>query len=264
MTTIESTPDIGVTLDAHVALVELRRPPHNFMDVAIVDALAGAFERLDALDDCRAVVLASQGKSFCAGANFAPPPADGEPPVTRGLVAEDLYRQAVRLFRFGKPVVAAVHGAAIGGGLGLAVSADFRVTCREAVFSANFARLGMHAGFGLSHTLPVLVGLQKASLLLYTGRRIHGDEAFAIGLADELVDASRVRDAALALAGEIAASAPLVVRSHRYSLRRGLAERVEVATEREAYEQRWQRMTEDHKEGVAAVAARRLPVFRGR
>ena len=84
---------------------------------------------------------------------------------------------AVRIFRAKKPIVAAVHGAAIGGGLGLAVSADFRVTCPEARFSANFTKLGFHPGFGLTTTLPELVGKNNAELIFYTSRRVTGEEA---------------------------------------------------------------------------------------
>jgi len=175
-----------------------------------------------------------------------------------------LYKEAIRLFRTRKPVVAAVHGAAVGGGLGLALSADFRVTCAEARFCANFSRLGFHQGFGLSVTLPRLVGPQKAALLLYTGRRVPGDEAVTIGLADKLVAESDVRKEALALAGEIAISAPLAIQSIRETLRRGLADQVEAATERELVEQDWQRKTEDFREGVNAMSARRTPNFSGR
>src|SRR5690606_13245125 len=137
-------------------------------------------------------------------------------------------KEASRLFRTRKPIVAAVHGAAIGGGLGLACVADFRVTCQEARFSANFTRLGFHPGFGLTATLPRLVGPQMAALLFYTGRRIPGDEAVRIGLADLLVPQAEVRSAAEALATEIAQSGPLAVVATRETLRRGLADAVEA------------------------------------
>ena len=174
------------------------------------------------------------------------------------------YAEAMRLFRNRKPLVAAVEGAAVGAGLGLALLADFRVTCPEARFSANFNRLGFHPGFGLSLTLPRLVGAQKAAMLFYTGRRIGGEEAVAIGLADELVDKVQVLPRAMALTQDIAASAPLAVASTRRSLREGLAEQVAEANQQELAIQREQFRTEDFREGVAAMAARRLPVFHGR
>ena len=157
-----------------------------------------------------------------------------------------------------------MHGPAVGGGLGLSLVADFRVTCAEARFSANFTRLGFHPGFALTYTLPRLIGVQKAALMFYTGRRLGGEEAVAIGLADVLVTQAEVREEALKLAGEIAVSAPLAVVSTRTTLRTGLVEQVRRAVAREGSEQSWQRQTEDFKEGIAAMAARRVPQFQGK
>ena len=145
--------DIGVDLDGHVAVVEIRRPPHNFFDHELIGEIAAAFDELDADGDCRAIVLASQGKSFCAGADFGKG-EDGDP-MYRLRDPGQLYREAARLFSAKTPIVGAIHGAAVGGGLGLAMVPDFRVTCPEARFSANFTRLGFHPGFGLTVTLPV-------------------------------------------------------------------------------------------------------------
>lgn len=253
--------DIAVARDGHVAVVEIRRPPHNFFDNALIGEIADVLEALDADPECRAVVLAAEGKSFCAGADFSSRPDTGA--ASEGGRAKHLYKEGIRLFRTRKPIVAAVHGPAVGGGLGLALVADFRVTCPEARFSANFTRLGFHPGFGLTTTLPRLVGPQQAALLFYTGRRIPGDEAARIGLADLLVAQNEVRSAAMALAVEIAQSGPLAVLSTRETLRRSLAEAIEAATERELVEQEWLRRTADFKEGVAAMADRRLPDFKG-
>jgi len=255
--------DLDVTLLGHVGTVEIRRPPNNFFDNALINEIAQAFEALDADPQCRAIVLAAEGKAFCAGADLSNRPETGSVSEADPR-AKHLYKEAVRLFRNRKPIVAAVHGAAIGGGLGLALVADFRVTCKEARFSANFTRLGFHPGFGMTMTLPRLVGHQHAALLFYTGRRIPGDEAVRIGLADFLVDQIEVRNTAQALALEIALSAPLAVMSTRQTLRRALADAVESATERELVEQEWLRRTADFKEGVAAMAGRHMPNFVGR
>ena len=96
-------------------------------------------------------------------------------------------------------------------GLGLALVPDLRVTCPEARFSANFTRLGFHPGFGLTHTLPALIGPAKAAMMFYTSRRVPGEEAYRIGLADLLVAQSEVRAAAQKLAAEIAENSPLGV-----------------------------------------------------
>jgi len=256
--------DIGVSLSGHVATIEIRRPPNNFFDNALIAEIGEAFERLDDDPQCRAIVLAAQGKAFCAGADFSTRPETGSASEAEGSGAKHLYKEALRMFRNKKPVIAAVHGPAVGGGLGLALVADFRVTCPEARFSANFNRMSFHPGFGLTTTLPRLVGPQQAALLFYTGRRVPGDEAVRIGLADVLVPQAEVPSAALALATEIAQSGPIAVMSTRETLRRGLADRIEASTERELVEQDWQRRTEDFREGVKAMAERRLPNFNGR
>ena len=257
--------DIGVEKGGHVALVEIRRPPNNFFDVALIKEIADAFEALDTDAECRALVLAAQGKSFCAGANFGNDDRDGGELLSGPRPgAAHLYIEGTRLFRTKKPIIAAIHGAAVGGGLGLAMVADFRVTCAEARFCANFTRLGFHPGFGLTVTLPAVIGPTKAALMFYTSRRVPGDEAHAMGLADVLVPQDQVRSAALSLAAEIAENSPLGLIATRATLRGDLADRVRAATERELAEQTRLRKTGDFKEGVKAMAERRTPIFTGR
>jgi enoyl-CoA hydratase/carnithine racemase len=142
--------------------------------------------------------------------------------------------------------------------------ADFRVTCPEARFSANFTRLGFHPGFGLTVTLPEVIGKTKAALMFYTSRRVPGEEAYAWGLADALVPQAEVREASLKLAAEIAENSPLGLVATRGSMRGTLADRVLKATEHELQEQTCLRKSDDFKEGVKAVAERRLPKFLGR
>ena len=259
--------DIGIEKTGHVALVEIRRPPNNFFDIPLIKEIAAAFEEFDTDIDIRAVVLASQGKVFCAGANFgdgAMLDKEGRRPGEPMPGVQSLYIEGNRLFRTKKPIVAAIHGAAVGGGLGLAMVADFRVTCPEARFSANFTRLGFHPGFGLTVTLPAVIGETKAALMFYTSRRVPGDEAYAWGLADVLVPQGEVREASLKLAAEIAENSPLGLIATRNSMRGTLADRVLKATEHELQEQTRLRKTDDFKEGVKAVAERRVPDFTGR
>jgi len=141
---------------------------------------------------------------------------------------------------------------------------DFRVVCPEARFTANFVKLGFHPGFALTHTLPRLIGQQQAHKLFLTGRRIGGEEAYAIGLADVLTDKENLRAEAIKLAAEIAENAPLAVVSVRKTMRAGLAEAVKAQTDHEGAEQYRLQQTHDHKEGVKAVAERRPGNFQGR
>lgn len=252
--------DLAVEIDDdYVATVEIRRPPNNFFDKRLIADLADAFEKIDNDPLCRAIVLCSEGKHFCAGANFAGDSASD----IQGDDGRHLYDEAARLFRTRTPVVAAIQGAAIGGGLGLALMPDFRVAAPEARFSANFARLGFHHGFALSVTLPNLVGQQRAMEMLYTGRRVAGDEAFAMGLCDKLVPLKEVRSEAHAFAAEIAASAPLAIDSIRETLRGSLVDSIVAATDREKAEQERLQKTKDFREGIRAMRERRVPDFRG-
>jgi enoyl-CoA hydratase/carnithine racemase len=265
--------DIGIERHGHVGLIEIRRPPLNFFDVTLINQIADALEEFDRDLQIRSSVLAAQGKAFCAGANFSDPARQeqekreqekkGDPADNLGPI-NHLYIQAVRIFRSKKPIVAAIHGAAIGGGLGLAVSADFRVTCPEARFSANFTKLGFHPGFGLTVTLPELIGKNNAELMFYTSRRVTGEEAYRWGLANECVPQDQVRPVAMKLAGEIAECSPLGLLSTRATMRAGLADRVLAATNHELVEQTRLRATEDFKEGVKATAERRAANFKGR
>ena len=243
--------------DDHVAVVEFDRPPSNFFDLSLLTHLAEACEGLADDGNTRAIVLCSNGRTFCAGADFTSSSDDRDP----GAV----YEQALRLFRQPLPMVAAVQGAAIGGGLGLVMAADFRIASPEARFAANFAQIGIHHGFGLSVTLPRVVGLQVAMDLLYTGRRIKAAEAHSAGLVDTVIDpSSNLRDEARAFAAEIATSAPLAVRAIRHTLRGDLAAQFAAATAHERGEQQKLFHTDDFREGVAAVAARRPGRFTGR
>jgi enoyl-CoA hydratase/carnithine racemase len=142
--------------------------------------------------------------------------------------------------------------------------ADFRVTCPEARYCANFTRLGFHPGFGLTVTLPAVIGETKAALMFYTSRRVSGEEAYAMGLADVLVPQDQVRDAAIRLATEIGENSPLGLIATRMTMRNGIADRVLKATDHELEEQTRLRKTEDFKEGVNAVSERRIPNFKGR
>lgn len=256
MATGERYGDIAVEVgDDFVATVEFQRPPNNHISVELVDGLLAALEDLDADDRCRAVVLCAAGKHFCAGADLAQGGARSD---GRGV-----YDHADKFFETATPIVAAVQGAAVGAGLGVAMIADFRVAAPEARFSANFARLGFHHGFVLSATLPRVVGHQKALEMLYTGARLKGEEALAIGLADRLAPLDRVRDEARSLAVEIATSAPLAVASIRETMRGDLPAAIRAAIPRERAEQNRLRETDDYREGVRAMADRRTPTFTG-
>lgn len=207
----------------------------------------------------RALVLCSEGKHFCAGANFAA----GEAESDRMQSSKRLYGHALRLFEIRIPIIAAVQGAAVGGGLGLACAADFRVASPGTRFHANFSSLGFHPGFGLSATPPSIVGAQHAMDMLYASRRIDGRRAREIGLVDRFVADGSQRAEAVQWACELAELAPLAVQSIKATLRGHLTQRVRKALERELAEQGRLWQTNDSKIGIAASLERRRPEFTG-
>jgi enoyl-CoA hydratase/carnithine racemase len=247
---------IDVSPDGHRARVTIDNPPHNYFDRTLLAGLAERCELLAAQPGCRVVVIASTGPDFCAGADLRRPAPANDP---RGL-----YREALRLFALEIPVVAAVQGRAIGGGVGLACAADFRVCGPSSRFDLNFARIGLHHGFGLSITLPELVGPQRAAELCLTARRIDGPEAVQLGLCDRLAPTDHeLLAVADELAVAIAGSAPLAVRAMRASLRGDRLERIRAALDREQDRQLELAGTADLREGIAAARDRRPPRFVG-
>ena len=256
--------DIHIARDDFVATVIIDRPPVNSMSVDLMRDLGDALEELGKDGATRAVVLATRGKVFCAGADLTRRAdeigiaARADSPGTNPL-----YDQAVRLFSTELPIVAAIQGAAVGAGLGLAMVADIRIATPEARFTANFVKLGFHPGFGLTYTLPRLIGRGPAEVMFLTGARLDAQEALRIGLVNEIVLEKDLLSAAQTHAASIAQNAPLAVRSTRKTLRADLAACVRAATDREFEEQQWLMKTDDFREGVKAVNERRPGDFKG-
>jgi enoyl-CoA hydratase/carnithine racemase len=254
--------DVTVDRRELVSVVTLRRPPNNFLTEPALRRLADAIEAL--AGTARAAVLCSEGRSFCAGADFR---SDEAPDPTTGGSFEArtgaFYRQAVRIFASPVPLVAAVQGPAVGAGFGLALACDLRVVGTGAWFQANFVRLGIHPGFALSALLPQAVGAGRAAELFLTGRRVQAAEAGQIGLAQHVVDPGAEVAAALAMAEEIAAGAPLAISATRATLRAGLVEAATRAMEHELAQQTALAGTADATEGVRAMLEGRPPHFVG-
>lgn len=253
--------DVHISRDGFVATMTIDKPPINAVSVDLMRDLADALEGLDKDGVTRAVVLATAGKVFCSGADLSNRTSEG--PIPERSI-NPLYDQAVRLFSTELPIIAAVQGAAVGAGLGLSLIADFRVAAPEARFAANFTKLGFHPGFGLTYTLPRLIGRQNAAMMFLSGERYDASEALEMGLIDDLVDLPRLLQRAQTMAATIAENAPLAVRSTRKTLRGDLAAAVRAATDHEFSEQQWLMKTDDFKEGVRAVSERRAGDFKGR
>ena len=256
--------------ERHVTTITLNRPDNrNSMTPDLLEALAEAVSRARADEDLRCLVVTGRGSSFCAGADFrsgGAPPERGQPPryVAPHERLYGSYAPFLSLLDVEVPVIAAMQGHAIGGGLGLALVCDLRVANAGSRYGANFVRLGLHPGMATTWLLPRLMGVPRAVEFLLTGRVVSGAEAAAAGLVHYAVEGDEVLPRALELAREIASAAPLAVRWTKRSIYEGLGWDPRRAARREAQLQSRSTETEDAREGIAALLGKRDPVFRGR
>jgi enoyl-CoA hydratase/carnithine racemase len=210
----------------------------------------------------RCVVVTGTGTSFSAGADFKSTfSREGAAPNERSYA---MYIPFLTLLDIAVPVIAAVNGHAVGGGFGLALLCDLRIGALDAKYGANFVRLGLAPGMAISYLLPRLVGLARASDLMLTGRLVDGREAEALGILNRAVAAEEVLPAAMQLARTIADNGPLAVRATKHALHRGLELHIREAAHAEAYAQAETLATDDAREGIAALLAKRPPKFTGR
>ena len=252
---------VTVDVDGHVALLTFANPPVNFATVSLLRLIADQLEQLDRQTEIRAIVLSAAGTVFCAGADLVSENgfgAEGNDPL------REFYDQALRIYACQKPLIAAVQGAAIGAGLGLAVAADFRVAAPTAKFSANFVKLAFHPGFGLTYTLPQLIGAQRASLMFLTGGRYSAEEVAHWGLVDRLTSTESVVDEAIKFAAAIAVNGPLALLATRATLRKNLVVQVTEAIKHEHQQQLLLQPTADFAEGVRSSGERRPGKFNSR
>ncbi|MDO3396314.1 enoyl-CoA hydratase-related protein [Nocardioides sp. SOB44] len=215
-----------------VALVHLNRPERlNAVDEALTRGLVAALERAVA-EDARAVVLAGRGRAFCAGHDLKAQPPVETPLQTRGRLEE--IQDVTRLVRrFPGPVVAAVHGYALGAGCEFALACDVVVAAEDAAFGFPEVSVGLSVTGGVSRLLPVLVGWARAKELLLLGERVSGSEAAAMGLVARAVPSGTHEEVALELATRMARRPALALSLAKRVLDGGLDSTLEEAMGRE-------------------------------
>lgn len=223
---------VDYTYDGTVAQLHLARPERlNAVVPALTDALAAGLRRAEA-DGARAVVLAGRGRAFCAGHDLKEPEPVETVLETRARL--EAIQDVTRLVRrFPGPVVAAVHGYALGAGAEFALACDVVVAAEDAAFGFPEVSVGLSVTGGVSRLLPVLVGWARAKELLLLGERVSGAEAAAMGLVARAVPAGQHEEVALELARRVAARPPLSVSLAKQVLDLGLDATIEEAMARE-------------------------------
>ncbi len=240
-----------------IAEVVLDRPEAmNALDTGTLRALAAHFEALAQASGVRVVVLSAAGeRAFCAGADLKERAAMSDAEI---LAQRPAFRAAfAALLALPQPVIAAVHGFALGGGCELALSCDVIVADRTAQFGLPEATVGLVPGCGGTQLLPRRIGPGRAAEMIFSGRRVGADEAHAIGLVDRLVSAGTARGAAFELAGQIAANSPVAVRAAKRALRNGAGLTLAAALDVEDAAWRTAASSADRREGIAAFAEKR-------
>jgi len=247
-----------------IGVITLNRPDQrNAMTPELLDSFSVAIGEAGRDETIRCLVITGTGRCFSAGADLRSSMQRSDLGKPSRDASFAMYEPFLRVLDLEVPVIAAMNGHTVGGGFGLTLLADIRVANIRAKYGANFARLGIHSGLGISYLLPRLIGLAHASELLFTGRLIDGREALRIGLVSHAEEAEQVLPTAMGLAREIAASAPMAVKQMKASIRRGIQWEIREAALQEAELQAASLSTEDAKEGVSAILEKRDPEFKG-
>ena len=244
--------------------VTMNRPEAaNALSKGLVAALADTFMAAAHEDDLRAVVLTGAGdKAFSAGADLKE--RRGMTLAETWAFLDELNRMMNVVAAFPRPVIAAINGAAFGGGLELALACDIRIAAASAEMGLTEVRLGIIPGAGGTQRLARIAGVAAAKELILTGRRVSAARAEALGLVSQVVAPEALGEAATALAREIAAAAPLATAAAKRAIDGGLALGLAegLALEAECYEEVL--ASEDRNEGLAAFAEKRPPIYKGR
>ncbi|QEZ45100.1 enoyl-CoA hydratase/isomerase family protein [Cupriavidus oxalaticus] len=250
-----------------VAVIRLNRPERmNTLGGAMKPELAKAFFEL-ARDDAgvRCVILTGTGdKAFCAGADIKERATGAAHPADYYVTQQRTHELFRGIEEFEKPVIAAINGVALGGGLELALCADMRLAARSARFGLPEIKLGVIPAAGGTQRLPRVVGEGIAKELIFTSDLIDADTAQDIRLVNRVVDDDKLMGEALALAARIAAQPPLAIRFAKRSVHLGLQGTVDMGLQFECYGAAMVVDSEDRKEGMRAFVEKRNPCFVGR
>lgn len=251
----------------HIGVITLNRPDNrNSMTSDLLDAFKAVVTDARRQRNLRCIIITGRGRCFSAGADLRAQVQREDPTGT--LTPADksyaMYVPFLSVLDLEVPTIAALNGHTVGGGFGLSLVCDIRVAAEGAKYGANFARLGFCSGMAVSYIFPRIIGASKAAELLFTGRLFSGTEGQEMGYASYALPTEDVFPKALALAEEIAASGPQAVRDMKKLLYQGLNFQPRAAAMAEAVLQAEAILSEDAKEGMAALLEKRTPQFKDR
>ena len=251
---------LTLTIADRIAVITLNNPPSNVLSTPVLQELDQVFGTMEAVDTVRVIIFTAAGRFFCPGADI-----NALQELQRWHQGAEMSGrgQALlnRIERFDKPVIAAINGACLGGGLELAMACHMRVAAEGALFALPEVKLGLIPGFGGTQRLPRIIGPSKACELILTGESINAEEALAMGLVNRVVPAKDILPQAQVLAGMITSKGRLAIQSALRAIRTGLDSPLAegLARETELFGSLCE--TPDKKEGTAAFLEKRPPKF---
>lgn len=254
--------------NGRIVRVKFNKPDRrNLLDPEMLEGFVDCMRRVQRSDKVRCLIITGSGNSFCAGADFSTLQRfaqesgyTGAAAIREGMLK--FYNSLMTVLDVEQPVIASINGYAVGGGFALALLCDIRIASKDARLSANFAKIGIHPGVGLTYTLPHLIGIERAAELLFTARFVTGEEAERIGLVSRVVEAEKLEEETLSIARQIAENAPYIIKLTKKILRRDF--NIRAQGEIEALAQAICGQMEDAKEGIKAFLEKRKPEFTGR
>jgi enoyl-CoA hydratase len=254
---------VSYVIEDEIAIITINNPPMNPLIVAVREQLSAIMSELaEKLDEVKVVILTGTGKAFVAGADIKSfPELTPEKAKDRLQKGRPMY---LKFEQFDRPVICAINGYCLGGGLELAMCCDIRIASSKAQFGQPEINLGIIPGGGGTQRLPRLVGAGIAKELIYTGKFISADRAAAIGLVNVVVEPERLMDEAKEMAALIASKPVLAVRAAKEAISHGLNMTLSEGLDLEAMHWSYLCGTEDQKEGAAAFIEKRKPEFVGR